>query len=85
MIITREMIKKLVVEQLKRINESKFGKQSPAEDHCDDADETEADELADTLAKPVNHYKALKNEEARLRKRLNQIAEKKKKLARKIK
>jgi hypothetical protein len=83
--ITFEMLKKLVAEQVVRIQEEKFGKQTKAEDHDDDAEEVEADGYADTLEKPVNHYKALKKEEARLHQRLATIAEQKKRLARKIK
>lgn len=66
------------------INEEKkkmkgFGNQTPVED-ADEADEVEADELADTLEKKVEHLKGLKEQERKLSARLREIQAKKRKV-----
>lgn len=68
--LTSSMLKKLIEEEVK-----KFGDMESTEDRAEDTEETEADELADALAKKIDYVKALKIEETRLRTRLQRIVE----------
>lgn len=72
---------KLTPKDLKKIIEeeaAKFGDEKDVEDV--DAEETDADEFADSLEKKIDYVKALKVEEARLVKRLKKIRENKAKI-----
>lgn len=69
---------KLTSKTLKRIikeEAAKFGREGDVEDV--DAEETDADEFADSLEKKIDYVKALKVEETRLLKRLKRIRESK--------
>ena len=81
------MKKKLTIEGLKKIihqEAAKFDKPEDVEGVEKDTEEVDADELSDTLAKPVNMLKALKIEESRLNRRLAKIQETKQKLVKRI-
>lgn len=86
--LTTTVLKKIIAEEVAKLQEEKsmkgFGDMGSVEDAAKDADEVDADELADSLEHHVDHYKALGLEEARLTKRLSQIQEAKKKLAKKV-
>lgn len=78
--LTADQLRKIVAEEVSK----KTGKLKDVESAADDAEETDADELADTLAKHVDMMKALKIEESRLTKRLLKIKEEKLRLAKLI-
>ncbi len=78
--LTPKLLRKIVLEERERILES-----DPIEAGIDDvekvdAEEKDADEQQDTLAKDIDHMKALKIEEARLVKRFKMVREAKKRL-----
>ena len=83
--LTPKLLRKIVLEERERIlNES-----DPIEAGIDDVtkvspDEKDADEQQDTLAKDIDHMKALKIEEARLVKRFKKIREAKKRLKNRV-
>ena len=77
--LTKKMLKQIVKEEA-----AKFGNGKSVEDTADDAEETDADEYADSLEKHIDYIKALKIEEARLHRRLKAINEQKKLAAAKI-
>ena len=62
----------------------KFGAPTDVEDVVKDTDEVDADEFADTLAKPIDMMSALKIEEARLLRRLKVVRENKAKCLKSI-
>lgn len=81
------MKKKLTIEGLKKIihqEAAKFNAPEDVEGIEKDTDEVDADEYANTLAKPVDMLKALKIEEGRLNRRLRKIQETKRRLIRRI-
>lgn len=67
--LSSRMLRSIVEEEVKK----GFGKEEHTEDRADDADETDADEFADTLDKHIDYMKALKIEESRLVKRLARV------------
>jgi hypothetical protein len=77
--LTPKLLKKIIEEEA-----AKFGKPVDTEDAANDAEETDADEFADSLEKHIDFVKALKIEEARLEKRLKQIREQKLLVGKKI-
>ncbi|MEC7530521.1 MAG: hypothetical protein VYD10_00380 [Actinomycetota bacterium] len=83
--LTPDLLRKIVLEERDRIlNES-----DPIEAGVDDvakvaADEKDADEYQDTLAKDIDHMKALKIEEARSIARLKKIREAKQRLKNRV-
>ncbi len=83
--LTPNLLRKIVLEERERIlNES-----DPIEAGIDDvakvsAEEKDADEQQDTLAKDIDHMKALKIEEARLVRRFKKIREAKKRLKNRV-
>jgi hypothetical protein len=81
--LTTTTLKRIIAEEVAKFKESKlFGDMESVEDV--DADEVDADEFADSLEHHVDHYKALGLEEARLVKRLSQIQEAKKNVAKSV-
>ena len=79
--LTPKLLRKIVLEERERI----LKESDPIEAGIDDvakvdAAEKDADEQQDTLAKDIDHMKALKIEEARLVKRFKKIREAKKRL-----
>ena len=84
--LTPGMLRKMVLEEKARIMKAtsdpiEAGVEDPEKV---DADETGADEYADTLAKDIDHIKALKIEEDRLRRHYKKIQEVKKALKKRI-
>ena len=78
--LTPKLLRKIVLEERERILES-----DPIEAGIDDvekvdAEEKDADEQQDTLAKDIDQMKALKIEEARLVKRFKMVREAKQRL-----
>ena len=82
--LTTTVLKKIIAEEVAKFREAKlFGDMESTEDAAKDAEEVDADELADSLENHIDHYKALGLEESRLIKRLAQIHEAKKVAAKK--
>jgi hypothetical protein len=81
--ITPNFLKKVIMEEARklRLETLETGVTEPEKVK---ADEVEADEMADTLAKDIDHIKALKIHEARLVKKLKAIQEAKSKLRKRI-
>lgn len=77
--LTPKMLKQIIAEEA-----AKFGDMEDTEDRADDAEETGADEYADTLEKHIDYVKALKIEETRLVTRLAKVREAKVRTAKKI-
>jgi regulator of replication initiation timing len=83
--LTTTVLKKIIAEEVAKFQESKlFGDMTSTEDAAKEAEEVDADELADALENHIDHYKALGLEETRLIKRLAQIHEAKKVAAKKV-
>ncbi len=83
--LTPNLLRKIVLEERERI----LRESDPIEAGVDDvakvdAEEKDADEQQDTLAKDIDHMKALKIEEARLVKRFKKIREAKKRLKNRV-
>lgn len=79
--LTPNLLRKIVLEERDRI----LKESDPIEAGIDNvakvnAEEKDADEQQDTLAKDIDHMKALKIEEARLVRRISLIREAKKRL-----
>lgn len=72
--LTNNLLRRIIEEEV-----AKFGDMQDVEKVK--ADETDADEYADALEKKIDYLKALKIEETRLRRRLTQINEARRKLA----
>lgn len=79
--LTPELLRRIVLEEASKM---KFGKMRTTKDAAKETEEVDADEFADSLENQVNYAKALKLEEARLRKRLKRIAETRGNIARTI-
>lgn len=71
--LTPSMLRRIIEEEV-----GKFGEMEDVEKRAKDTDETEADELSDSLAKKIDYAKALKVEEGRLTRRLVKIKEQRK-------
>lgn len=68
--LSSTLLKRIIQEEI-----SKFGDMESTEDRAKDTDEVDPDGHDDVLAKKIDYAKALKIEEARLRKRLAQVSE----------
>ena len=82
--ITPEVLKKIIVQEARKLQMEAAQEDA---DHPSDVDAHElkdAGDYADTLAHHVDHLKALKIHERRLQKKLQQIAEAKLALRKKI-
>ena len=78
-------IKKLVKEELARLNEEDLtGELEPVEDVAKDVPETDASEYANALEQDIDFMKALKIQEKRLVKKLRRIQEARDKLRSRI-
>lgn len=76
--LTSKLLRKIIEEEV-----AKFGDMESTEDRAKDTEELDADELGSDKAhaKSLDFMKALKIEENRLRRRLAQIQETKRKLS----
>lgn len=77
--LTPGLLRQIIEEEV-----AKFGDMEDVEKRAGDAEETDADEYADSLEKHIDYVKALKIEEARTVKRLAQIREAKQRALKKI-
>ncbi len=71
-----ESLRKFILDEAAKMNETLEQGEDSVEDVS--ADETEASEYADTLEKDLDHMKALKIHESRIKKNLLRISEAKK-------
>lgn len=78
--LTPEILRSLIEEEV-----AKFGDAEDPEKRAKDTEETDADELADSLEKKIDYAHALKIEEGRLRKRLEKVVETRRRLLKTIK
>ena len=80
--LTPSLLRKMVMQERKRIMRETSDPVSSGIVHPEKVspDEVDADKLADTLEKDIDHMKALKIHEKRLKKKLVRIAEAKKKI-----
>ena len=72
--ITPDVLKKIIVQEARKIQKEVAQEKAKRPEDVT-ADEVDAEDYADTLAKQVDHLKALKIHEARLQKKLAQIQE----------
>ena len=79
--LTSNLLKKIIMEEV-----AKFGEMESTEDRAKDADEVDADEFGSdkSLEKKIDHMKALKIDENRLRRRLDKVVETRKRLVRSL-
>lgn len=79
--LTSQLLRRIIEEEV-----AKFGDMESTEDRAKDTEEIDADEFGSEKAveKHIDYIKALKIEEARLRRRLIKIQETKKRLAKKL-
>lgn len=81
--ITPKFLKKIIVQEARKLRMETLEQGKDDVDKVS-ADETDADDFANTLEKEIDFIKALKIKEARLVKNLRRIREAKTKLRRKI-
>lgn len=77
--LTDKMLRQIIEEEA-----GKFGKEGDVEDAPKDTEEVDADEYADSIEKKIDYVKALKIEEARLRRRWKKIQTEKRKVTESI-
>tara|TARA_B100001123_G_C14578825_1_gene737296 strand:+ start:27 stop:305 length:279 start_codon:yes stop_codon:yes gene_type:complete len=82
--LTPALLKKLVLEEKKKMMEVLETGEEDSIDVADKVEEVPADELADSLENDVEWMSALKIKEGKLKKRLNRIIEAKQKLRKRI-
>lgn len=68
--LTPKLLKKIIEEEV-----GKFGDMEDVTKRAKDTDETDPDELADSVEKHIDFMKALKIEEGRLSRRLGRVRE----------
>ena len=73
--LTPTILKKMVLQEKRRIMEVLETGEEDSEKVANKTDEVDADDQANTLAKDIDHVKALKIKEARLKKALQRINE----------
>lgn len=81
--ITPEVLKRIIVQEARKLQMEAAQEDADRPEDVD-ANETDADEYADTLAHHIDHLKALKIHEQRLQQKLQKIAEAKSALRKKI-
>ena len=83
--LTPNLLRRIVMEERRRVlRENDPIVQGIDDPEKVDAEEVDADEYADTLEKDLDHLKALKIQESRLRKQLGRISTAKKILVRRL-
>ena len=84
--LTPSMLKDMIVQERKRMMETSDPVEAGVTDPEDiEAEEVDAADQADTLAKDIDHLKVLKVHESKLRKMLREVSLKRKNLSSKIK
>ena len=76
----------MIVQERRRIRESSDPIEAGIEDpEKVSADEVDADKQADTLAKDIDHLKVLKVQEAKLRRKLREVSNRRRNVSKRIK
>ena len=84
--LTPQMLRKMIVQERRRIRESSDPIEAGIEDpEKVSADEVDADKQADTLAKDIDHLKVLKVQEAKLRRKLREVSNRRRNVSKRIK
>ena len=84
--LTPSMLKRMIVQERKKMKESSDPIESGVEEAEDvEAEEVDAEDQADALVKDIDHLKVLKVQESKLRNMLREVSSKREKLSRKIK
>ncbi len=77
--LTSRLLRKIIDEEV-----GKFGDMEDVEKRAKDTEETDADEISDSLEKHIDFVKALKIEEVRLTRRLSKVREVKQRVLKKL-
>ena len=84
--LTPKMLRKMIVQERRRLRETSDPIEAGIEDvEKVSAEEVDADEQAETLAKDIDHLKVLKIQEAKLRRRLREVSTKRRSTQKRIK
>ena len=80
------MLRKMIVQERRRLRETSDPIAAGVEDpEKVSAEEVDADAQADTLEKDIDHLKVLKIKEAKLRKQLRTVSERRRRVSKRIK
>ena len=80
------MLRKMIVQERRRLRETSDPIESGVEDpEKVSADEVDAADQADVLAKDIDHLKVLKVQEAKLRRKLREVSNKRRNVSKRIK
>ena len=83
--LTPNVLRKMVMEEKRRLRETSDPIADGISDPADaEAEEVDADDQANTLEKDIDHLKVLKIKERRLRRKLTQIQETRKRVRRRV-
>jgi hypothetical protein len=84
--LTPVMLRKLIVQERRRLRETSDPIEAGVEDpEKVKAEEVPAGEEADTLAKDIDHLKVLKIQEAKLRRKLREVSNRRRNVSKRIK
>ena len=84
--LTPNMLRKMIVQERRKIRETSDPIEAGVEDPAKvSADEVDAGDEADTLAKDIDHLKVLKIQEAKLRKMLREVSNRRRSAQKRIK
>tara|TARA_E500000331_G_scaffold345162_1_gene382401 strand:- start:330 stop:617 length:288 start_codon:yes stop_codon:yes gene_type:complete len=84
--LTPGMLRKMIVQERRRLRETSDPIAAGVEDpEKVSAEEVDADAQADTLEKDIDHLKVLKIKEAKLRKQLRTVTERRRRVSKRIK
>ena len=80
------MLRKMIVQERRRLRETSDPIEAGVEDpEKVSAEEVPADKIADTLAKDIDHLKVLKVQEAKLRRKLREVSNRRRNAQKRIK
>jgi len=82
--LTPDFLKNIIMEEARKLQRETVSPGEPTPIDKVKAEEVEADAFADSLAKDIDHVKALKLQERKLRYKLKKIREARAKLRKKI-
>lgn len=84
--LTPSMLRKMIVQERRRLRETSDPIEAGVEDpEKVSAEEVDAGEEANTLAKDIDHLKVLKVQEAKLRRKLREVSTRRRKVSNRIK
>jgi hypothetical protein len=84
--LSPSMLRKMIVQERRKLKETSDPIAAGVEDpEKVSAEEVDADDLADTLEKDIDHLKVLKIQEAKLRKKLREVSTRRRNVSKRIK